>query len=80
MLEKTIALPETNVAPENQWLEDSFPFGMTYFQVGSVSFWEVLGGDGSSQEQITAPAPDGNPESLPVEVFTMLELGMWDCS
>ena len=24
---KTIALPETNVAPENQWLEDSFPFG-----------------------------------------------------
>ena len=26
-------LPETNIAPENQWLEDEFPFGMAYFQV-----------------------------------------------
>ena len=25
-------LPETNIAPENQWLEDEFPFGMAYFQ------------------------------------------------
>ncbi len=27
--------PETNIdiAPENQWLEDEFPFGMAYFQV-----------------------------------------------
>ena len=24
--------PETNIAPENQWLEDVFPFGMAYFQ------------------------------------------------
>ena len=24
-------LPETNIAPENQWLEDVFPFGMAYF-------------------------------------------------
>ncbi len=27
-----IILPETNVAPENWWLEDEFPFGMAYFQ------------------------------------------------
>ena len=26
-------LPETNMAPENGWLEDYFPFGMAYFQV-----------------------------------------------
>ena len=26
-------LPETNIAPENGWLEDEFPFGMVYFQV-----------------------------------------------
>ena len=26
-------LPETNIAPENGWLEDAFPFGMAYFQV-----------------------------------------------
>ena len=26
-------LPETNLAPENGWLEDYFPFGEAYFQV-----------------------------------------------
>ena len=26
-------LPETNMAPENGWLEDKFPFGKAYFQV-----------------------------------------------
>ena len=25
-------LPETHIAPENEWLEDLFPFGMAYFQ------------------------------------------------
>ncbi len=30
-------LPETNIAPENQWLKDEFPFGMAYFR-GYVSF------------------------------------------
>ena len=25
-------LPETNIAPENGWLEYYFPFGMIYFQ------------------------------------------------
>ena len=29
---KTITLRETNIAPENQWLEDVFPFGMAYVQ------------------------------------------------
>ncbi len=24
-------LPETNIAPENRWLEDEFPSGMAYF-------------------------------------------------
>ena len=27
-----ITLPETNIALENQWLEDYFPFGNAYFQ------------------------------------------------
>ena len=27
-----VTLPETNIAPENGWLEDEFPFGMAYFQ------------------------------------------------
>ena len=27
-----ITIPETNMAPENQWLEDEFPFGKAYFQ------------------------------------------------
>ena len=26
-------LPETNIAPENGWLDYQFPFGMAYFQV-----------------------------------------------
>ena len=30
-------LPETNIAPENGWLEYKFPFGMAYFQ-GLCSF------------------------------------------
>ena len=25
-------LPETSIAPENQWLADEIPFGMAYFQ------------------------------------------------
>ena len=32
IFEKT-TLPKTNIAPENGWLEDEFPFGMAYFQV-----------------------------------------------
>ena len=28
-----ITLPETNIAPENGWLEDYFPFEKAYFQV-----------------------------------------------
>ena len=31
-------LPETNMAPENGWLEYQFPFGMAYFQGRAVSF------------------------------------------
>ena len=33
-------LPKTNIAPENGWLEDYFPFGMAYFQGRTVSFKE----------------------------------------
>ncbi len=29
---KEFTLPETNIAPKKQWLEDEFPFGMAYFQ------------------------------------------------
>ena len=27
-----VTLPETNIAPENGWLEYWFPFGIAYFQ------------------------------------------------
>jgi len=37
-----ITLPETNVAPENQWLEDEFPFGKDYFQGRTVGFKEGI--------------------------------------
>ena len=33
VLTSWLTLPETNMAPENQWLEDEFPFGKAYFQV-----------------------------------------------
>ena len=26
-----VSLPKTNIAPENGWLEDEFPFRMAYF-------------------------------------------------
>ena len=29
---KENTLPETNIAPENWWLEDELPFGMAYCQ------------------------------------------------
>ena len=35
-------LPETNVAPENQWLEDDFPFGTADSQRRTVSFRECI--------------------------------------
>ena len=35
-----VTLPETNIAPENGWLEYYFPIGMAYFQVRTVSFRE----------------------------------------
>ena len=33
-------LPETNIAPENGWLEGVFPIGKAYFQGRTVSFRE----------------------------------------
>ena len=30
---RMVALPETNIAPENGCLEDDFPFGKAYFQI-----------------------------------------------
>ncbi len=33
-------LPETNIAPENWWLEYYFPIGEAYFQVRTASFRE----------------------------------------
>ncbi len=27
-----ITLPETKIAPQNEWLEDEIPFGTGYFQ------------------------------------------------
>ena len=35
-----IILPETNVAPENWWLEDVFPIEIVPFQVRTISFRE----------------------------------------
>ena len=39
-LSQKTTLPETNIAPENGWLEYYFPFGMGYFQWRAVSFRE----------------------------------------
>ena len=33
--------PTTNIAPENGWFGDYFPFGKPYFQGRAVSFREV---------------------------------------
>ena len=33
-------LPETNIAPKNEWLEYYLPIGEAYFQVQTVSFRE----------------------------------------
>ena len=38
LLEDTLF--ETNIAPENGWLEYEFPFGMPYFQGRTVGFRE----------------------------------------
>ena len=35
-------LPETNIAPENGWLEYYFPIGKAYFQGQTVSFREGI--------------------------------------
>ena len=37
---KYTALPETNIAPENGWLEDEFPFGFPPIFRCYVSFME----------------------------------------
>ena len=43
-LSRDYSLPETNVAPENGWLEDVFPFWVSaYFQGRTVSFRECRG-------------------------------------
>ena len=58
-------LPETNIAHENGWLEDEFPFGMAYFQgllllvSGSVIF--QLGWPTSHWIQEWDDVPDGKP-------------------
>ena len=35
-------LPETNIAPKNEWLEYYFPIGKAYFQGRTVSFREGI--------------------------------------
>ena len=37
-----LTLPETNIAPENGWLEYYFPIGKPYFQGRTVSFREGM--------------------------------------
>ena len=37
-------LPETNISPENRWLEEEFPFGMANFQGGSGRVMCLIGG------------------------------------
>ena len=36
-----VALPETNIAPEDGWLEDDFPFEKAYFQILSFCTFEM---------------------------------------
>ena len=41
-----ITLWKFNIAPENGWLEDEFPFGIPYFQGDMLNFGGVIGGLG----------------------------------
>ena len=43
-------LPETNMAPENQWLEEEFPFGMACFQGRTVRLR-----DGNKSDKVSTP-------------------------
>ena len=40
LLHVPVTLPETNITPENGWLEYYFPIGKAYFQGRTVSFRE----------------------------------------
>ncbi len=42
-LSMQFSLPETNIAPEDWWLEDYFPIGYAYIQGRTVSFKEGKG-------------------------------------
>ena len=37
-LKPTVTIPETNIVPQDGWLEDYFPIGEAYFQGRTVSF------------------------------------------
>ena len=56
-------LPETNIAPENGWLEYYFPFGMAYFQVRTVSFRE-----GNSSSRVLY---------VPYQPYLLQDLSLW---
>ena len=45
-----LTLPETNIAPENQWLKDEFPFGDGLIFRGYVSFREVTPNESFSKQ------------------------------
>ena len=47
-------LPETNIATENGWLEDDFPFGKPYFQLAMLVFGDVILGRFSLKGQYLA--------------------------
>ena len=59
-------LPETNISPENRWLEDEFPFGMANFQGGSGRVMCLIGGAVpiSALELLDVSSEKGLPSSI----------------
>ena len=60
-------LPETNITPENGWLEDEFPLGKAYFQRRFVSLGRV--------SQILSFLPSRSSASLLGELGEHIALG-----
>ena len=76
-------LPETNIAPENWWLEDYFPFGEAYFQSVLVSFREgntpslkkiedIESSPSSSSSSSSSPPPPSSSSSSINPLWTIL--------
>ena len=55
-IQTVVTLPQTNIAPENGWLEYYFPIGEAYFHGQALSFREVIAGFLNHQRRINLMA------------------------